>query len=306
MVEVTEVESKKIMDSSRVTVTRMGHIVEVQHMDKRNTSCHIKKIDKNRYVLLETGEIKDFDLSENRLQNVNSLRQTFKTMRYAINNNYFGLPNELFVTLTLRGELQTSDHLLIGKYYDNFMKSVKRAYGSVDAVKVLEPHASGKYHLHVLLRFNDYDTIYIPNSVNVLTGDSVDAPMRDMWGKGNITIKSLKNVDNIGAYVSGYLSDIEIPDGRKVSSEVDVVEKEVEGKTKRFIKGGRLAFYPSGVNIYSKTRGIVPPEREEMTYKEAKKIVGLGEPHYKKSIEINDAEKDFNNTITYEEYNLRR
>ena len=292
--EKLTVTDRQISKNELVTVTRMNHVIEVQHMEKRNTKCHIKKLDAERYMDIETGEIKEFARTENRAQGLNSLRQTFKKLRYLINNNFVGARNELFLTLTYRGELQTNDHLQVGKDYDNFLKRLKRKYGSVDAIKVLEPHASGNWHMHVLVRFNDLSTVYIPNET-----------LSKIWGNGFVTIQSLKDVDNIGAYVSAYLTDIEVTQEtflNLVGRDLDI--KECDGKY--FAKGARLIYYPTGVNLYSKTKGIVYPERVDMRYKDIKKIVGAATPHYKKSIAISDDEKDYSNTITYEQYNLKR
>lgn len=289
------VENVQIAEHSLVTVTKMNHLVEVQHMEKVNRTCNIEKLDKNTFVDKRTGEIREFKHNENRSENLNSLSKTFKKIRYLINYNFVGAPNELFVTLTY--EQQTRDHLQVGKDYEKFMKRLRYEYGSVDAIKVLEPHASGCWHMHVLLRFNDMSTVYIPNDT-----------LAKIWGLGFVTIQSLKNVDNIGAYVSAYLADIEVTEdeAERLKGHEDLVEKEVDGQKKKFMKGARLAFYPTGVNLYSKTKGILYPQREEMTYSEAKKIVGAATPHYKKSIAISDEEKDFSNTITYEQYNLKR
>ncbi|WP_199173088.1 hypothetical protein, partial [Sporosarcina sp. P17b] len=213
-----------IKDDSTVTVTKMNHIVEVQHMEKRNSSNHIRKLDSERYVELSTGEIKFFERSETRADNLNSLRQTFKKLRYLINNNFSGCSNELFITLTYAK--QTKDHLQVGKDYDSFLKRLKRKYNestSIDAIRVLEPHASGCYHLHVLLRFNELKSIYLPNEL-----------LATLWGNGFVSIQSLKDVDNIGAYVSAYLSDIEIPDDYEGVALENSVEKQVNGKTKKF------------------------------------------------------------------------
>ena len=293
--KVTKLEDEVLIaENSIVTVTKMNHIVEVQHMEKKNTTNHIKKLDSDRYVELATGEIKEFQHSETRADNTNSLRQTFKKLRYLINNNFEGRPNELFITLTYA--IQTRDHIQIGKDYDNFLKRLKRKYKdrtTVDAIRVLEPHASGNFHLHVLLRFNDVQSIYIPNQ-----------ELADIWSNGFVSIQSLKDVDNIGAYVSAYLSDIELPEG--VTTDLEVIEKEVQGQKKKFVKGARLIFYPTGVNIFTKTKGIEYPKRKDMAYKDIKKIVGAGTPHYKKSIKIADEETEFFNTITYEQYNLKR
>lgn len=293
----TVLDDVQISKNALVTVTEMNHIVEVQHMEKMNTCNHIKKLNADSYVDLKTGEVKEFERTENRSQGLNSLRQTFKKLRYLVNNNFTGKGNELFITLTYRGDLQTNDHLKVGKDYDNFLKRLKRRLnkklGSIDAIRVLEPHESGNWHLHVLLRFNDLSSVYILNE-----------ELAEIWGHGFVQIQSLKDVDNVGAYVSAYLADIEVPE--EFGDHPDLVEKEVNGQKKKFLKGARLRFYPTGVNIFAKTKGMVYPEREQMTYEKALKKVGAATPHFKKSIAISDDENGFENTITYEQYNLKR
>lgn len=298
--KIRKIGESTISEKSVVTVTKMAHIVEVQHMTKLNKSAHIKKIDKEHYVDLSTGEIRKFELSEVRSDNINSLRQTFKKLRYLINNNFSGATNELFVTLTYRGELQTRDHIKVRKDFEAFIKRFKRKYGSVDYIRVLEPHASGNWHLHVLMRLNEVEEAYVGNE-----------DMAKIWKNGFTKVKSTRKIDNVGAYLSAYLADVstdELYDSNifSVDHNEGIFEKEVEGESKKFVKGGRLSFYPSGVNIYATSKGIVAPERKEMSYAEAKKIVRHGAPHYTKSISIADESSDYQNTITYEQYNLKR
>jgi hypothetical protein len=86
--------------------------------------------------------------------------------------------------------------------------------------------------------------------------------MAELWSHGFVTIKSLKDVDNIGAYVSAYLADIEVTKENLITvvgSGQEVTVKEVNGEKKMFAKGGRLKYYPTGMNIYRKSKGIVHP-----------------------------------------------
>lgn len=282
-----------IWEGSQVTVTDMGHLLEVQHMAKRNTECHVRKIDADRYILLETGEIFEFEKSTNRSDSENSLRKTFKKLRRLINTNFKGNPNELFVTFTFAKDSYEPE--MVYKDFNKFIKRLKYRYkdlSTIDYINVLEPHASGQFHSHMLIRFNDVEKIYIPNK-----------EMAELWSHGFVTIKSLKDVDNIGAYVSAYLADLEVPDSYD-SPNTELMIKRVDGKDKKFIKGGRLKFYPTGMNIYRKSKGIVYPITENMTYKNAQKKVGSAKPHFKKSYTV---ERDnFKNTITIEQYNLKR
>ena len=274
----------------------MNHIVEVQYMEKVNTKAHIRKLDSDSYVDLNTGEIREFEHTENRSQGENSLRKTFNKLRELVRTNFNGSANELFVTLTYRGDLQTNDTKIVYEDFKNFMKRLKYKYKkqtTIDYINVLEPHASGKFHMHALLRFNDLDTIYIPND-----------DLAKIWGNGFVVIQSLKNVDDIGAYVSAYLTDIEV--SKDCTSNVKSVEKEVNGQKKKFVKGARLIFYPPGVNIYRKSKGIIEPIKEHMTYEKAKKKLGAATPNFRYGIELIDNDNDFQNTLIKEQYNLKR
>lgn len=283
-----------------VTVTKMNHIIEVQHMERMNTRANIKKIDKDTYIDLSTGEIREFEHSENRQQNLNSLRQTFKKIRYLINNNFEGKANELHVTLTYKENMTDSKRLY--EDFKRFMTRLKRKYekqSTIDYISVVEPQERGAWHCHVLLRFNELDKVFLSNSV-----------VRELWEQGKIvSTKSLKDVDNIGAYLSAYLSDIELTDNvelKRVEGQktMNIVTKNVDGKEKRFVKGGRLHMYPPGMNLYRKSKGITEPQREKIKYKDIKKIVGSAQPHYSKAYHIEN--DDFQNTISFIQYNTKR
>jgi hypothetical protein len=273
-----------------VKVTKMNHIVEVQHMEKMNRKANIKKLDADTYLEISTGEIKEFNHSENRQQNYNSLRQTFKKMRYLINNNFTGKGNELHITLTYKENVTDTSQLY--KDFKRFMTRLKRKAEkktTVDYMSIVEPQGRGAWHCHVLMRFNDMDKVFIKNS-----------EIRQMWGNGFVKIKALKGVDNIGAYLSAYLTDIEVDDQCEKEAQVKIVD----GEEKKFLKGGRLHMYPPGMNLYRKSKGIVEPERVEMRFKDIKKVVGAATPHYQKSITIKD--EDYENTISYIQYNTKR
>lgn len=290
-----------------VTVTKMGHITEIQYMQKVNRSATIKKLSKDKYCDLATGEIKEFKHMDVRTDSYNSLRQTFKKLRYLINNNFRGRKNELFVTLTFKPDEtgwrpMVGDNKYLSKCFTAFNRKLQAKYGkeNVQFIRVLEPHADGHAHYHVLLRFDGYKSIYIPND-----------ELAEMWGQGLVTVHSLKNVDNIGAYVSAYLTDVEFNEETDAATVFKAMQedrqleiKKVDGEEKKFIKGGRLHMYPSGKQIYNKSKDMSMPERERMTYKKAKKIVGSAEPHYSKKYEIES--DDFSNTIIFQQYNSER
>ncbi|MEG1411808.1 MAG: hypothetical protein RSD36_18395 [Terrisporobacter sp.] len=296
---------REINSEKKIKLTDMGNIKEIMYIEKRTTTPFgIKKISKDEYVLISTGEIKEFNKIENRSQDKESLRKTFKNLRELINTNFVGEKNELCFTITYKENVK--DPKVLYKDFDKFMKKLKYKYGSVDYISVVEPQGRGAWHCHILLRFNDLRKAYIANKT-----------ISEMWGKGFVKVKAMKkDIDNLGAYLSAYLGDIEVNDSNlcqlvsdgtvKLDQAINIKEIEVDGIKKKFIKGGRLHYYPSGMNIYRCSRGIKKPVVTHLPYSEAKKIVGAATPTYSTCTLIQDDDDKIINTIVYEQYNLKR
>lgn len=277
-----------------VTVTQMGHITEVQYLEHRNLHAAIRKINADEYVVLATGEVKQFAKSENRADNKNSLRQTFKKLRYLINNNFTGQSNELFITLTYAENM--TDHRQLGKDFKNFMHRLqtKLKNKNIEYIRVSEPQGRGAWHLHVLLK----GVPFLENEM-----------LRKIWGHGFVRINKIQGVDNIGSYLTAYLSDMPLDEFTGgADKNLDVVEKLTETGTKKIVKGGRLHLYPSGMNYYAKSKGMKYPERKNMRYyklfKGTKKD-NLGKLSFEKNIEFTTSD-GFTNFIRYEQYNTKR
>lgn len=282
-----------IPDYARVKYMDLKGIVKVQYMEKMNTECPVRIIDKDHYCLLETGEVFEIDHSKNRVDDYVSLRRTFRNLSDDINMNFNGAKNELFVTLTYGGENRPlmSDSERFYTDFKIFMKTLRRKYGRVENIVVIEPHESGHLHSHVLLQFLDYKSIFIPKG-----------EMAIMWGKGYIELDKLTGITNVGAYLSAYLTDIPLTEQNLVEaiSEGRTI-KEVDGK--KFIKGGRLKYYQKNTKIYRKSRGMKKPDPKYMTWKEAQKKTGSAKPEFEKAYTVEH--DDFTNTIVHKHFNLR-
>ncbi|MDU6293595.1 MAG: replicative protein [Streptococcus mitis] len=191
----------------------------------------IKVIEGKRYVNLETGEIHDMDTSNNsRFDNLKSTKQTMKKLRRIIAHNFTGGKNQLWITLTYRGHV--TEPAIVYMDFKAFIRRIRNQFGKVDYITVIEPQASGRWHLHVLLK-NDSE-LTIPNN-----------DLAKMWGKGFTKTKRLRRADKVGNYLIAYLSNLQIGD---------------EGsQNKAIIKGARLYMYPKGIRIYRTSRGIKKP-----------------------------------------------
>lgn len=279
----------------------MYGIVEIKYMQNRNSECPIKVLSGNRYLVKSTGEIFDFDKTgTDRSYSYKSLKRTFRNLRYLINNNFFGHRNELFVTLTYGGK----DRPLISlegakRFYMDFkvyIKGLRRAFGKIEFISVVEPHADGHLHAHVLLKFVNYSDIFIKN-----------CDMQNVyWKHGFTKTSNLVGITNIGAYLSAYLSDVEVSDSvfdDCVKNGEKIVIKEINGK--KFVKGARLKYYPKKFNIYRRSRGIREPDVIKGFSGQIKKEIGIlgREPDFSGRFDF--CSDDFTNTIIYEHFNLR-
>lgn len=284
-----------------VKITDMNGIYEVYSPRSwPEFEQQVKKISRTQYAVIKTGEIKDYQLNKNRAQNTESLRRSFKKIRNTINANFFGKANELMVTLTYAENMTDRERLYCD--FKRFMTRFRRKYGyigKIEYISITEPQARGAWHCHILFKFVGADKLFIPNK-----------DISNLWGNGFTKTKAigLGNIDNIGAYLSAYLGDIPIEDDPKNSQNLPIMAKEVEGKEKKFIKGGRLHLYPTGMNIMRSSRGIIVPEAETLTYQEAKKIIGKHEPTYISTVEVRQQTDDYDrclNVHNYEFYNVR-
>lgn len=146
--------------------------------------------------------------------------------------------------------------------------------------------------------------------------------MESIWTQGFTKTKKLVDIDNVGAYLTAYLGDLEctqenldllgITENDCRIKMVDSIDGVQLKKSKKFIKGGRLYLYPPKFNLYRCSRGIKEPIENLMDYRIAKEKVGSREPTYKKSIELVDIENTcgdgtpFRKNIAYEFYNSKR
>lgn len=302
LLKFTWEDGDELLPTDYVKVKRMNHIIQVIAV---NSSCNgfggIQRLSKTEYVNLETGEICEYKLNENRAQNVAGLKESFRKFRDLANNNFVGGNNELFITLTYAENM--TDFKRLYQDFRKFWLRFKYTYGTDwDYLTAVEPQRRGAWHVHGLLRKNDGSNAFIRNE-----------DLRELWGHGFVSIKSLSGVDNVGAYLSAYLTNAELDasDGslmiEAINKQLEVRTTVVDGKEKHFIKGGRLHKYPSGMNFFRHSRGIVPPSVEEMRLSEVRKIVGDVTPNYSKTLLIEDGDSGHQlNKVTYIQYNLKR
>lgn len=206
----------------------------------------IKKISKEEYVVVSTGEIKEYKHgSEKTIPNV---LRTMARLEALIRTNFTEEGyNQLFLTLSY--EKNMMDERQLYKDYDKFMKRLRYAYPehNFEYIAVAEPQGRGAWHFHVMLK-SDKPVLYIEN---------VEPKTLDMlWRHGTTSSQRLKSND-VGRYYVTYFTDM--------------LNEKNEKKRK---KHSRLSLYPPNFKFYRCSRGIKQPEVSEMEWQEVQKIYG--------------------------------
>ena len=275
MKKIKKIDGFEIPTYALVKLVSCGDIRKVVFVGIESDNLrNFKKISGDKMVDLRTGEIIECKVSDSREDNIISLKKTVSKLRDLINCNFFGADNELFITLTYRENM--TDVKRLYSDFDKFLKKLKYRFKDIEFcyISVIEPQERGAWHVHLLLKALDKDVLFIDNN----------SVISKLWGHGFTKTKRLRGVDNVGAYLSSYLTDVFSEKGKK--------------------KSARLYLYPAGVNIYRCSRNCRRPVEEKVVYKDLQGLSNF--KTYEVSFGVFDDDEGWCNVIKKEFYNLRR
>lgn len=230
-------EYYKISSATFVKISKQGkNYLDITYTILKPKS-NIKKLNKDEYIKLSTGEIKKFNY-ENK-KSIDSLSKTIKYLREIIRCNFSGEKNEAFLTLTYKENMQNTE-----KLYSDFKKFImKLKYKFKDYkfeyIAVVEPQERGAWHLHILLKVTNQKSLFLHQEM-----------LLKMWVHGGVFVERIKNnVDDLGTYFGAYFTDL------------------LDENSKQRKKGARLYLYPKSFKFYRCSRGIKKPEVFYTQYK---------------------------------------
>lgn len=272
------------------TIERQGHITVITQMTKANKRCRAKRISKDEYVNLSTGEICEYERhGETRADNKKSLLRSFAKIRGLVNANATNPRKVKFITLTYAENMRDPKRLY--KDFKAFWQRLlywhkKHGWKKPEYLIVIEPQQRGAFHGHLLL-FYPTQAPFFP-----------EGELEEVWKHGFVKISKIEHVDNLGAYLSAYLSDIAVD-----ADEDDPAAVEIDGKPKAIIKGGRLSLYPPSMNLYRCSRGLKRPQKRPASQREVDAYRAEHSPSYALTRTLKDPQTGFETTIHKEYYN---
>lgn len=297
----------KIFRRHRVTET--GDFFTVTELSQpKGSQNKIQKLSATEYVYLPDGEIREYKpRAKTRDESVKSLRRTMRHIRDLVNCNVRqdNADRVHWITLTYadRSVKGASGVERVGRDFDIFFKRFRRYCSSrgitaPSYITVLEPQREGVWHLHCLFIYS-HKRPYIAN-------EKVAA----MWGQGFTKTQRLPH-NNMGAYLTAYLSDaaiddLTIEDLEHGAKNKEVKERVVDGDKKRFVKGARLYFYPSDTNIVRHSRDVIYPKTLDMTVFQMDILQKQGELLFKSAVKFIDDDSGYEMTVTRRVYRKRR
>ena len=291
MIVETINDNIQLKDGHRVKLSKQGNITEVMYQSSVNKKCYVKKLNKNQYIDLKTGEVKDFIHGTSRASDLNNVRASLRRLRELINTNVTNNNHCKWITLTYAENM--TDQKRLYKDFEKFTKRLKyHIKDTFEYIVAMEPQGRGAWHCHLILIFNN-NAPYIANK-----------QLAEIWGLGFVSVKAMKEMDNLGAYLTAYLGDMEtngIIQDRDIIKTVEV-EKNGKKESKAVVKGGRLPLYPQGFNIYRCSKGIKKPTIIEILEIDLKNHVKNCVLTFKKAIKIFDVDTQFEKIIFYRYY----
>lgn len=289
-----------VHNSDDVQVKKTGNITEIRsslHKSKQT----IQKISANQYIVMDTGEVRYFKHTDNRIENLVSIRQSMNNLRDIINTNCTDATRCKFLTLTYRENMNDTKRLYtdIKKFFMRMKYHLKNS--KFEYITCIEPQKYCRaWHAHIILIF-DRKAPFIPND-----------KLAEIWGYGFTKVTNIDNVDNIGIYLSAYMCDLDVEQASledlksaREIREVETVDDKGHNVSKYIIKGGRLKYYPTGMRFYRCSRGIKRPEIINCPYHMAKDMVKNTALTYEKTIKILNEGNEILNIIRYEQYNSK-
>jgi hypothetical protein len=268
-----------------------GNVAEMKYNQSGNYKQRIRKLDKENYIDLATGEVRKFQHNSNRLDGKRSLKESLTRLCDYINTNVACVRNCRWLTLTYKDLMTETQRLYTD--FKAFSRRCRKRYGHYEYIVAAEYQRRGSLHLHCVLIF--------PQAAPYMDNKEVAT----LWGRGFVNVRNLSSITDVGRYLTAYLGDAlveELPylprnTPKEKIKTVEVAEDGIK-VTKAVIKGARLAMMPPGFHLYRISRGIKPPSIEYLSCAQAEERLRDWAQTYQTTYRLMDEERGFASIVS--------
>ena len=241
----------------------------------------IKRISKNEYVKVETGEVFKYNTNANKTDNTVSIKKSLNNLRKLILNNFVEFES-IFITLTYKDEM--FDFVQAVQDYTKFFENLKKHYKhyNLKYLRIIEPTDKGNWHIHVLLKSAEkVDKFYISQE-----------KVQSIWKHGSVKVEQIHNIEGLANYFCTYSND-----------DKALPEK---AKPKHVKKQERWKYYPYRARIFAKSNDIVYPKTVKAKRGQVDELLKDYKRVSASTLTVKDSETGrVVNTVNYEHYKKR-
>ena len=148
----------------------------------------IKKIDKEHYIVLSTGEIKEYNRNP-KMKDIKSVKRSLDTAYRIIQFNWDSNKRTRLLTLTYKENM--TDTIKLQKDFEKFIRKLRSKYKNtkIEYIYFVEPQKRGSLHIHAILFF---DKDRIPSLENTVS---------TIWTQGKFQIENIRDIVALGKYL---------------------------------------------------------------------------------------------------------
>lgn len=278
----TILENPRLHKNLNLRFKQAGNTFEIfQSGRKFNQECPFIKINKDIYIKKDNLEVKYFKYSENKSESLESVRQSLQRIRDLINTNVTNPKNCKWITLTFAENMTDTKKLYkcLSLFHKRYNYNYTNEGEEIRYIDCIEPQGRGAFHAHMIIIY-DRKAPFVPFE-----------DLEKLWGFGSVDVQNLKNIDNVGAYLTAYLGDMELDKAIDCGlADRESLVKTDEKTNKKYIKGARLHLYPRGMHICRHSRNC---EKPVISYKEnidieVLRLIVNFDPRFKRGFELTD------------------
>lgn len=194
-----------------------------------NNLQQYRRVDKRHFIDICTGELREYQRQERPPDDLSFYSRSFSELKRLILANFTGSNAERHIVLTVSPELNATPSDL-QEYFRKFIKKLRYHYPMCEYLTIVEPHQSGRYHLHVLLLNPSGSSLYISSE-----------KIRKWWGIGRIYTCKVRESEVMANYFCSHK------------------------KQQRWAE----SYYPHH-RLFRCSKGIIRPQKRKMTGEEIK------------------------------------
>ena len=209
--------------------------------------------------------------------------------------------NCIMMTLTYHGDM--SNYSKMSQDINNYHNSIRKVESSYEYLDIIEIGNHYTYHCHEIMILDHRPSLSECNM------------FQQLWhGKGNTRITAInkRNYEFVISYLTLYGTAPILPQYLEDTPDIWNYDsdkycqysKKQQWQIKHYIKNLRLFHFPSGSHIVRASKGLIKPQKAEMTRQELLNLTKGNVPMFTETISV---ESDcFRNMYYYEQYKLKR